>query len=223
MKKIDKIVAGNLSSREEEKIIEEMIEAKFDKANRKEWVKRLKQDFHVERTVGNAKISTFSMTRILSIAASIALFIIALVFFTQTNKSTQELAASYIQTSKLYHPGSLKGIADSEKNRNQAIKYFNLKDYSRAIPFFEKIEQPTEEDIYFIGLAHLLREDFSSAIAKFKTLSENTSSFKEEANWYLSLSLLLNKQEKEAIDVLLKIHPSHWNFENAQILLASLT
>ena len=158
---------------------------------------------------------------ILAIAASLAL-LITLYTINQNDVSADTLATQYLDSQTIQHPGSFKGVANSNSNRIIGIMAFNEGDFKKAAMQFEEIVLPNEEDLHYLGLAHLKNGQYQKAIVNLKKGAVKTSRYREEANWFLSLAYLLNGQDANAKYWLEQIGNNDWQFDKAQELLEKL-
>ena len=223
MKNLHEILNPNLKEDEVDNILGAAIEAKFDKELRTKWENKLREKHGVSKggKVISLKTRRTRLYYIAGIAASICLLILALNIFSPANP--QSLASAYVEETEFFDPRSKKGEMDDEQNRVLAIEAFNAGDYAKSSHHFSLLENKTEDDLYYNATASMLSNQLEEAITNFKVISANKDSkLKQESNWYLAVSYILNDQETEAKEILTQFTTSDWNFDKAQELLKTM-
>lgn len=103
-------------------------------------------------------------------------------------------------------------------------KAFSAKDYPGAVNELDKIQASTGEEIYLnaqelLGHAYFLNKQYSQAAKVFSFLAKNQDSniSRQDAEWYLLLSLLPNYSKNKAqIETLLNAMLEPTNYHNHQ-------
>lgn len=211
---------------EVETFLSNALQARFDEELKQE----LKEELNYHYNISKKNLPSESQVEkprrigyyILAAAAGFALLLIALNLLITSPGNARELAASYLVESEIYHPGALKGVATDQSERQRAIEAFNEKKYAEAEQAFARIEEKTEEDLFYSAICALFLEQYNTAITRLEPLAAAKSNFSPEARWYLAVGYLLNGNEPAAKDLLLKMDASSWNYEKAQQLLKAL-
>ncbi len=163
-----------------------------------------------------------SWPRVLTIAASIAILVLAVYFFAQDQTTPQQLAAQYLSNTEMFHPGLPKGEVDETMSaRARAIRAYEERNYALAAQQFASISEPNDQDQFYQALSLLKSERTQEAADVFEQI-KNQERYAEERTWCHALSLILNHNENEAIDLLKQIKAGDWKFDEAQHLLQVL-
>ena len=137
--------------------------------------------------------------------------------------SAHSMALTYLNEQPIQHSGLLKGGTTQEESRTIAIHAFNDQNYLGAEKYFEEITSKSEEDRFCFGVAALYNAHYQKAINVLTPLAEEESRFSTECNWYLALAHLLQHQEEQANQYLIRVEQGTWNAEQARKLLQKLT
>ena len=222
MSKLRKLITDQLSSTEEDKLLDEMLSAKFDAELRAKWGAQLKkgQDAETEKEKKRDKIIRLSIAwRVVAVAASMAAVWFAVYWISLPGDSAQRFAQNQLEATEILHPGTTKGQTSTETKRALAIAAFNQQNYEAAVREFNTISDPTQEDRYYHGLALLLGQKHEAASKLLGSLTTEQSAYQEEARWYFALSLILQGKTKAAKVQLSAIKVQDWKFDQAQELL----
>ena len=172
----------------------------------KNWMLAEKED------VKTKKITLFSSTNLLRIAASLTL-ILGLSWFYFNSKTSDN---QYLTELVGQNPGTLQGGDD----RNTWTQLFQTKKYADVISLLVKKEQMSSEEVYYLGLSYVAETNYSKAIAQFSKITLQDSVYAEKANWALALIYLKQNNEILAKSLLEKIADSDSEFnEEAKELL----
>lgn len=224
--KLRKIVDVHLNEDEIDAILGNAVKAKLDADLKRRLEKSLREDYGLSRENRKAGLKERRGKNrffvLAAIAASLALLILAWNVFRPSPGNVQELASAYLATSEIYHGGALKGNADNEEARMQAIRSFNAGEYAQAEQYFSGIGEKTEEDIFYGGISSLHIKKYKDAIAKLESLAGSESRYQEEASWYLAIAYILDGDLAAAKDLLSKMGPSGWNHDKTRKLLKAL-
>lgn len=187
----------------------------------------LKQEYGISKDEGLAptqsgsspvkKNKLFRLKSIIGIAAAFILFISVYSYF-KPSLNISEKARQFAIAEILTHPGISKGIGENELIRREAIAAFNDRKWNVASSKFGALEEQSSESIYYSALANFYNKDYPESIRLFRNDLLSNSVFTEEVNWYLSLALILDNQEKEAQEILSNIKPGEWKYLEAQEL-----
>ena len=160
--------------------------------------------------------------RATAIAATIAILIIG---YQQIAVQSDpiKIASRMLSQETIMHPGNIKGEGDISNTRLAAIKAFNEKEFSTALDHFGQIQNPSEQDRYFQGLAALRSNQYSLSINLLGPIAANTNSVLQgEASWYLALSNLLNNNFAKAEEILVGMDSESWKYDESRKLLTTL-
>ncbi len=221
MSKFDKLIKDELSQTEEDKLLDEVLSAKFDAELRSRWDAQLKEQHKdmVEQGKRTRVVKLSMAWRAVAVAASIAAISFAVYLLYPSSPSAQSFAQNQLESTEIIHPGTIKGQITTETKRALAIEAFNQQNYSVAVREFNNIANPSQEDQFYHGLALLLDRDYMAAGRKLKPLLAEDSPFREEARWYLALSLVFQEKMEEAKIQLSSMTEQEWKFDQAQALL----
>ena len=135
------------------------------------------------------------------VAASVLVIIgVGLLFILNRDTKEEKLFAAYFQPeSGLISP---MGASDNYLFDRAMVDY-KVGDYDAALKAWEGllVSKPQNDTLnYFIGSAWLMKEKEEAAIAHFKkVLSNDSSTFRDNALWYTGLALLKMNRKIEAI------------------------
>jgi|GEM_PF-3434888 len=222
MSKFNKLIKDQLSPAEEDKLLDEMLSAKFDAELRAKWGAQLKKGHgsKAEKQKRRDKFVRLSIAwRVVAAAASMAAIWFAVYWISQPGTSAQSFAQNQLEATEILHPGTTKGQNSTETKRALAITAFNQQNYEAAIREFDNIADPTLEDRFYHGLALLLDQKEEAAGNILGILRQEASPYQEEAQWYFALSLVLQEKMEAAKTQLSAIEAQDWKFDQAQELL----
>ncbi|NUO00993.1 MAG: tetratricopeptide repeat protein [Saprospiraceae bacterium] len=100
---------------------------------------------------------------------------------------------------------SEQGTPGAAPTFDQAINYYDAGDFSAAIPYFDAYLKGHPDDFQaglYAGIALLNGGDPEKAIEWLTTASINDPKLFDEANWYLALAFLKQKNPAEAVKIL---------------------
>jgi len=161
-----------------------------------------------------------------SIAASVALLMgLGWIGYNSLLKTDYEnLYAANFQE----YPNTVYTITRGDNNASverEAFVAYESGNYKEAILNFEKVQQEESKGYldFYKAQAYLNLGDNTAAIPLFKGIQSGESDFNEEANWYLALAYLKQKDKEKAISVLRHhIEKYNYNKEKAVTLLDQL-
>lgn len=207
--------------KEVDKVLGQWLNCTLDQELRQQFGQNLEQRFNIKKPMKKKGGVRALMRPFLAAAASIALLAVLYVA-NQDNVTVENMATEHIVSQNLKHPGNSKGVSLVNPHRLAGITAFNNGDYGKAADGFQKIEAPTLEDTYYLGMAHLKNENYPLAIETLKNCAHSGSRFRQEANWFLSLAYIVQRENTKAIQQLAKIETNDWNYLEAQKLLKKL-
>lgn len=219
--KLNDLLSEVVHSEKTDSILKSWVNTLADEELRNEMASTLQADFKIDK--GSSKKSkTVRLRTWITAAASIAI-LISVFFYKQNMADPDVLAAQYLQTQFVEHPGNSKGFAQVNSFRSEAILAFNEEAFLKAAENFEKITEPTQEDIYYLGLSFLKTGQYSKASESLEKCLSEGSRFKEEATWFLAISLILEGKEANSKVLLEEIKKVDWQYEKAQKLIKTLS
>ena len=185
------------------------------------------KDWKVESKEDSAKIINFNFRRVLTIAATVALIIIGLQWFSNSNLSSEELYAANFETyPMLLNQRSVDENTADLITYNNAITFYAKGQNQEALASFEKLIQAQPENItYQFYQANLLLSEKKSgeAIPIFqKILAGDYPLFEEQARWYLALAFLENNEKENAKTLLEEIKVEQFKSKEAARVLSHL-
>jgi tetratricopeptide (TPR) repeat protein len=163
--------------------------------------------------------------RYIGAAASITAIISASAYsLLKPNPTNEKL---YEQAYKPYSSVGLYRSMSSSDNAFKGIEQYNLQNYESALKHFDLvISENNMHPVgnYYSGLCYLEMEQYNKAIQHFKkVIKENNNLFIEQAEWYMALGYLANKEEKKAYTTLYAIiEKKSYYKKNAEKLLKKL-
>lgn len=146
------------------------------------------------KVVSMGKIIRYS----LAVAASIIVILVGVNLFSSSQPSSQKL---YNETFVDYDASAIRG---GNEQSSQVAKLYQNHNYNGVIEDAGSAAL-SQRDSLLIGLSYLKTNKFSGAINWFKSISEQ-SAVKQDAEFYLSLAYLKNKNYNEALHLMEQIH-----------------
>lgn len=147
----------------------------------------------------------------IAVAASVVLIVGSIIGYNFYNLSSGKVFASNYRS---YELGTLRD-ADSMQV-SPVEKAYREKDYQKAAGLSSKNTSNTVKETFLAGLSYVELGNNAEAIAKFnKVIAQNdsvkTNLFKDDAEYYLALTHIRNKDFDFAIDLLrsIKENPKH--------------
>lgn len=188
----------------------------------------------VSQPIKTAKV--FTLRRVLAMAASVALLIVALVFFSQSAPNTNLLAQQNFEiypdqlTARLEASGAVSGNEDSRPFLEAAMVAYKNGNLLNAKQNLELVKEKVDKrdyltiltDFYLAQIA-LSEQQYESAIDLLNPLAKESGLPIETAvNWYLALAHLGNSDKKAALPLLKKIPADDRNATKAKALIEQL-
>lgn len=212
--KMEDYIHGNLSVAEREQFEAEMstdehlreeveLHRKLVSSVETESLRQLLEQIHEENFESETKVVSLPRRRSyfpMAIAASVALLILAgwWIFNLQTSSPESVYAAYFTPAEGL--PTTL-GYSTNTDFAEGMVSY-KLEEYAEALEYWQPLVEadPTNDTLnYYVGVAFLADEQSDSAIDYLTTVVSNEqSSFRTSAQWYLALSYLKTNQGEQA-------------------------
>ena len=100
----------------------------------------------------------------------------------------------------------LSNMRGQETQDAEAGAYLN-KNWSEVLTIFQKENNKSNKSVFLAAMAEMQLNDYSQAVTLFENILNNTgdSSFREEAEYYLSLAYLMNHEINKSIRLINKI------------------
>ncbi len=189
-------------------------------------LKEVNENWEAPATTPDAtKVVHFNFRRILSMAAAVALLLIAYHWFFNNNLSSQEIYASNFEPYVMVFD-QRSGQASEVPTLDQAIDLYHNQDFGTSADAFEKILAEDPENmiyIFYTANARLANQEADKAIASFKKIIKaNDVSFVEQSRWYLALAYLQKEDKESAKSWLEKIQNGQFKYKEAQDILSNL-
>ncbi|MFK8005009.1 MAG: tetratricopeptide repeat protein [Saprospiraceae bacterium] len=175
----------------------------------------------------SAKVVNFNFRRVLTIAAAFSLLIIGYQWFTNSNLSSEELYAANFETyPMLLNQRSIEENPTDLVTYNNAITFYNKKEFTQAEVAFEKLLQGQPDNIsfqFYQANIFLASQNAAQAVPIFqKILEGNNPLIEEQTRWYLSLAHLQLNQKENAKALLEKIQSGQFKAKEAAKILTQL-
>ena len=147
-----------------------------------------------------------SLRPMLMAAASIAVLLIAGLWYSRANYSNNALVATYgnqliidnsIRNGDAVTPGpfQLGTEAVEQGNYDKAIQIFGS---------FSEEEEAYSDARFYLGATYFMQGDYDQAIANFKTLTGMQHRWRGKAEWFIVLAMIKNGASQSAIDTALE-------------------
>lgn len=152
--------------------------------------------------------------------AAVAILLISAIGFYFMNSSQPEYA-DYAQIDSI----ALTQRGNSDELAKKAEHAYNTKSFKEATIYLEKLIQqdPTNEELkLYNGIALIEIDAFDKAFENLNSITEGSSAFKYEAQWYIALAYLKQKQYNLAKAALEKIPSNAPEYSKADKLLSKL-
>ncbi len=146
--------------------------------------------------------------RRLAVAASILILIAAsTLFWSSSNYSNSALVSAQFQYDFSGITRNIQHNNDNNAVLGQATKLFKADDIQEAIALLNATSASDStfiETQYYLGQLYYRQQEFSKAVDRFdKVLASNDFRFREQAEWYLILSMLADGQTGDSFTILL--------------------
>jgi len=192
------------------------------------------QDFRNEVAVWENEIKTESETKhifwkpYLSVAATILIILVAgLYFYSNRNqhKDEQQLFTAYFIPYE--DVISVRGNSTQKTALEQAMLLYNEEKYHEAIPYFKTYLSSNKNDLsalFYLTISELGLKNTEEVIPNLHFIITQNSVYHDQAQWYLALTYLMQKDKKSAIQILNTIEndPEHIFKSQAAELLSEI-
>jgi tetratricopeptide (TPR) repeat protein len=146
----------------------------------------------------------------LAIAASIFLVAVVIIGYNFFTLSPERLYNNQ------YHTYELSAVRGGANSASQLEMDYQRGQYTAVIEDRQKMQNANPKDEFLAGIAYLQTSNISAAISSFQSVIEknrsaNTSIFNDDAQYYLALTYLRNKDYDRCLDLIQTIrnNPSH--------------
>ena len=161
------------------------------------------------------KVLRNNTRRWLALAASLALIACAIWFLNPRPASTYAQYATHA-------PLSLTVMGNTLEAKTEAEKAFAAKNYAQAIQALDVVLSAEPANItarLYKGICLIELQRCAEARAIFEPIALGNSALIEEADWYIALSYLQEKNMPACLDALKKIKPEAAHYKEAQAIL----
>lgn len=174
----------------------------------------------------NAPVKKLRLRPLYAVAATLVVILgVSLFFNLSGSMTTAEVWEQYYEP---YDPPSVlrDNIDEGSENWNKAVENYYEGNYEEALNYFD-ISQ--NDNVHFTirefyqGMSYLQLEhpDYLDAAYYFNEVRLETSDYKEQANWYYALAILMNGRTIEAESVLKEIVKNKtYNYRKAKQILS---
>ena len=195
----------------------------LDVEYKKQLAERLSAEYNISKTNTSApRIINFSVRKIILAAASLMLIAVAFFLLRKPTMSPQQYALHLVDKYPIAHPGNTKGVVDQKNIRAQAIAAYQDREFDRAGMLFSQVDEPSLEDQYFLALSSLYEQKYDEAEKIFLSILKANAGFQQESRYFLGLSSLLANKNDDAMEILGKIEPGDWKYEEATTLIQKM-
>jgi hypothetical protein len=232
MKKLKEYLSGQMNEEQLSDFTEVLVQHKFDQEKRKAWSHILKEQHGLERSgSSSSKRKKLPLAKIIGIAASFALLIgLSYIIMTPATPEYQRLSQEYIQTLPIMGDPSVirKDAIDEEVLRLKANEAFVDENFEAAVKSWEALvdnDMANTNDYFYLGISHLrkAKADPAACIKYLTLVQQSSSSFRQEANWVLSLAYIKSDDIDKARPILEQIvQNKEYMAEKAEALLRAL-
>jgi tetratricopeptide (TPR) repeat protein len=147
----------------------------------------------------------------IAVAASVVLIVGSIIGYNFYNLSSNKVFSSN------YHSYDLGSVRDSDTLKISAVELaYRAKDYKKTIELQEQYNSIPLKETFLAGMSYMELANNARAIIAFnRVIAENDSAktnlFKDEAEYYLALTYIRNKDFDFALDLLrsIKNNPEH--------------
>jgi hypothetical protein len=153
---------------------------------------------------GNVVPFTRLVRYTMAVAASILVLFAGVRLYLNAQLSPEKL---YNETFVDFNVSAARG---SNEGLSQIETHYQQKAYETVIGDVRSVRMDAKDSL-LVGLAYLHQNHTTQAIGIFQTLASTANNFQQDAEFYLSLGYLKNKEYNKALPLMQKIHnnPSH--------------
>ena len=191
-------------------------------------LKETDQNWKSVEAVPNTKVKKINFRRVIAIAATVLLLIMAYQFFFVGGgqRSNDQLFADNFQPYQMLL--SQRDISKEDINTllEKAISTYTKGDFQNASLAFQQLAENDPEDIsysFYQAVSELGAKNSDEAIALFNgILAAGEHSFVEQSRWYLALAYMQKGDTMKAEKVLKEIRSGQFKYAEAKQLLEKL-
>ncbi|MEN0004337.1 MAG: hypothetical protein AAF798_09345 [Bacteroidota bacterium] len=188
-----------------------------------EWKTLIKQ----QEPLPAQKIRTLTVVKwAAGLAASLLIGMAFLSWFNSSPSPATLADAYWKQSANFTYKGTERStsLSPTEKALSDAYLAYKNKYYRSSLDLLEKITPLSDQEKLLQGANYFALQQFDTAVETFEAILQDPNSYtKDQARWYLALSLLALEQTEKAKPILQKIvNEESWQAEKAQELLNDL-
>jgi tetratricopeptide (TPR) repeat protein len=169
----------------------------------------------VVKTKGKVRMMIFAALS----AAAILVVVFTLVPMGSSKKSAETLYAEYAIHENVEN---ITRGSETKTTLQLAIDLYNVRNYTAAIPIFEKVKDSSAEAMLLLGISYMQTNNFTNAHSCFDNILKGKSIFIEKAIWNKALAYLKNKDLANCKVQLNKLLLSETYKKNANTILKNL-
>ena len=174
---------------------------------------------------------TFGMRRFLSVAAAI-LLIATVGYYVLFNNLSEPMTGEALY--ELYYDGPyLNIVGGTERGATEleetleakAYLAYDLGEYSEAITYFKELidQNKTATNYFYAGVSSLELGDMEAAKIYFNVTANHFEEFREQAQWYMAMTLLKENRVNEAVSSLVYLNLNNTRYaDKADEILGEL-
>lgn len=148
----------------------------------------------------------------IAVAASVVLIVAGIIGYNFYNLSSDKVFASN------FHSYDLATYRDADTLQVSSVEVaYRNKDYKKAVEVYSESDSKSVKEIFLAAMSYLELDNSSKAIDEFKKVIEGNITgknelFKDEAEYYLALTYIRNRDYDFALDQLrsIKENPGHF-------------
>ena len=186
------------------------------------------KNWGTEKTSQKGVARTINFRRVIAIAATVLLLVMAyqMFFIGGQSISNEQLFADNFQPYQMLL--SQRNLSAEEKNATleNAISAYSKGDFQTASDAFQLLSENEPDDIsyqFYSAVAQLGAEKNETAITIFSNIiSTQSNPFKEQSQWYLALAYLQIEKTDDATKALQTIQKGQYKHKEAQQILKQL-
>lgn len=194
-----------------DQIISKHIRAEENLGNLKSTLNHFKTVyFQTEKKKGRV----ISMRWVSAVASVAAVFIIAYFLFLSPNINNFQLPD--------YPNAVVRGV---QNNTKKGAQLFNKKNYKEALLYLKAVYENKPDDAtsaYFYALCLMKVEDYDSALPILDAITQGTSVYKDEANFFAAYCAYKTDKKKDVLNYAMKVGKDNPNYASAQKLIKKL-
>ena len=240
MKKLIDFSRDNLSEKEIEEGMSNLMKDKFNKELKARYAKKLEQEHLVHRvesdqnelgiqthkeTVEPSKIKWLLPLLLIGVLIAGTYLIRQTQTGSSQPSSTQQMVQQYLAANEVAYVDNNRSTNKVDAIRTTAVKDFQDKNYNKAATGFAKIKDKTNQDQFFLAYSLLKMDRYKDAGIGFANLLSNTQSdqaYHPEAEVYRILSLIQLKGYDRAKLLYKQLKEGSWEKNELKGIMNSL-